>query len=304
MNLPLLLNNININKVNTMDIKVKSNSSNIKTNIYPNKVFNKNDNTFKVNILKYLFTSKLERNFINSIKLINKNKYKEAKELLIDNKLKNNDIPDVEFLLALLSDNPDERLQYLNNIINNLDDYCNLFYKYKVNIYVDIIVLDEIVVRITNDIDGLYFIAAKTMYDNGMIDKAIDLISNTKNDNYFFKIILGELFIQNNEYKKSVETLQDKNIDYTFMEKYFMLLMGITLRKLKLYHSSIEILRKARRYTQKTISSLILESKYQLGISLEAVGKETLARKEYESILIKNISYKDINKRLKTLKIS
>ncbi len=255
----------------------------------------------KPGLLAFLFLNKEEREFIKAINLLVEDKKSEAlKKMrkLVEGKPAK---VDVLFTLALLTNDKQERETCILTIINKLDNLGLYYNKYNINLLVEISLFPEIMINIINDKTGFFIFCSEVLYLSGSHKKAIDLLENSGlMDLPLIRLFLGNLYYELQQYDKAIRLLQGENNEDP-VSVLSLMLLGKSLREVKLYKSAVETLRKARRRTAKKPTSLILEGRYQLGITFELLEKNHLACREYEKILASDYDFKDVKKRIITL---
>ncbi len=275
------------------------------TNLYYNNkiINNKSINLYqRMSLFKKILISKNERCLLKSASLINKKQYKKALVILNKYNEKGDFLTDIYALIFITHPDLDTKKELLEKIIYNLDSLGNFFHKYNIRINFSHTINDNIYLNI-NDKDNdfiLFLVLFLKKIDKSK--KALDLLLTIEENRYpLYTLLLGELYLETENYVNSIVTLQ--NIDSNeVICIYSLLLLGRAFRKEGLLKSSIAILRKTRRRSNRLPIYFNLEGRYQLALSLEEYNKYYLAKKEYEKILTINYNYKDTRKRLNDIK--
>jgi len=250
-------------------------------------------------LLKKIFINKSEKIFMQAIN----NLYNNNNDCTLKLLRQINKEVDAKFLISILSSDMNEREKLIFEIINTNDPPGKYFHKFEITLKMDIDFSNNIIFSLYPDEIGINILYAEILYYNGYKDKAIQILE--KSNLLSEKIIclyLVNLYYEKKEYKKAIQIIQNSKQNSNCAEPIntiSLLFLGKLLRKLKIHHSAIDIFRNCKRYNKNRSTDLILEGRYQLGLTYELIGEEKLAIKEYEKILAVNYDYRDVNQRLK-----
>lgn len=307
-------NNFEYKEIKIFKKKCKSEKRYLETDIFyknSNGLVEDNKNSdFEENIyrsiffLRRIFLSLNEKCLLKSISFINKGKFDEALNVLNNYNKDGKYIIDINFLQILLNPETPDYKDLLNKIITDINSLGNFFKKFNLGIYLLMSLSDHIFIEIKNSRTAMLLYLVLYQAKHGNNSNALSLLLKIKEENDrknpLIELLLGELYIRTEQYDQAIILLQ--NIDGSnIICIYSLLLLGKAFRKNGLLKSSISVLRKIRRRSNRYPQNLNLEGRYQLAISLERYNKEFLAKKEYEKILTTDYNYKDAKKRLYSL---
>jgi len=280
------------------------------TNLYFRKKvmlsFNENgiaykNKRIKSGLFRKLFISKSEKEFIKAFNSLIKGHKDEALTRLRNLIKKTPECLDALFTLSLLTDNQQEREGAISYIVDNPDKLGHYFTNYNISLEAKIALTPDIILSICNDKAGLFLFSSEFFYSTGSLEKSINILENSNLlDLAVIRLYLGNLYYEKKDHEKAIRFLQAEITDEP-AATIRLLILGKALRELKLYKSAIDTFRKARRRTVDKPLSLILEGRYQLGLTFAELKKQYLACKEFEKILAINYDYKDVNERIKSI---
>lgn len=282
--------------------KKKENKNNIPvTGLYINNEFHYKN--FKIGFLKRMFMNKYEKKIFEVLKIIINNKHEKnekiseiLKQCILSDKYKIDSL----FLLAFICKDYTVLKEYLLDIEHFIDKFNIFFNKHHISYSTNIKLLKDIDLLISNDLTGLFISLANIIYESLNTEKSLELLLNVNIKTPLLKLYISELYIDKGNYSDAINILQTIKTEDKIEKAFCYLIMGISFRKEGLLKSSIGILRNLRRSRNLPLC-LLLEAKYQLGLTFEQAKNFSLAKREYTKILQVNYNYKDVCEKIKNI---